>query len=406
MEPSLVDVPDGTITTPRGFLAGATAVGMRPDYEPGRLDLGLLYSERPCAAAGVYTQNTFRGPPIVITERHLANGRAQAVIANSGVANSLLGEEGMEHAIAMAQLAARKLSIDPHDVIVASTGVTGWRLPIERIEAGVPRIILHEDGGDAFAHAIMTTDTVAKQAAARFEWDGVTYTVGGAAKGSGMIHPDMATMLAFLTTDAAVEPGALSALLREVTNASFNMLTVDGDTSPNDMVALLANGAAGGPLIGATHPALPALHAAIKHVAVHLTRKLARDGEGASKLLEVRVEGAASADDARRAAKTIAGSLLVKAAVFGGDPNWGRILVALGNSGARAEERRLTVALQEVVVYRSGAPQPFEVEALSRALGQAEVRVRVDLGLGAGAATAWGCDLTPEYVRINSEYTT
>ncbi|MGB2695271.1 MAG: bifunctional glutamate N-acetyltransferase/amino-acid acetyltransferase ArgJ [Dehalococcoidia bacterium] len=408
METSLIDVPDGTITTPRGFLAGAIAAGMRADYEPGRLDLGLVYSERSCAAAGAYTKNTFRGPPVLITERHLANGRAQAIIANSGVSNSLLGEEGMRHAVEMAQLAGEKLDLDPHDVVVASTGVTGWRLPIERIGEGVPRIILSEDGGDAFAHAIMTTDLVAKQAAVRFDWDGVTYAVGGTAKGSGMIHPDMATMLAFLTTDAPIEPAVLAPLLTGVVDASFNMLTIDGDTSPNDTVVLLANGAAGldGSGFGPQHPALPLLRAAVQRVAVSLTRELARDGEGASKLLEVTVEHAARETDARRAAKAIAGSLLVKTAVFGGDPNWGRILVAFGNTGVDAEEKRITLRLQDVEVYRGGAPVVFDNTALARALAQSEVRIRVDLGIGDAAATAWGCDLTPEYVRINSEYTT
>jgi glutamate N-acetyltransferase/amino-acid N-acetyltransferase len=405
MEAPLIDLPDGTITSPRGFLAGATDAGIK-EAAPGRLDLALLSSERPCAAAAVYTQSTMRGPPIVLAQRHLEDGRAQAVIANSGVSNSLSGGEGMRHAEEMAALAAHKLGLAPTDVVVASTGVTGWRLPIERIRDALPRIVLAEDGGDAFAHAIMTTDTVAKQAAAQFQWDGVTYTVGGCAKGSGMVHPDMATMLAFMTADAPVADGVLPPLLREIAGASFNVITVDGDTSPNDMVVLLANGAAGGDAIDAGHPALPLLRAAVLHVAVALARKLARDGEGASKLIEVRVDGAASDADARRAAKTVAGSLLVKSAVYGNDPNWGRVLVALGYSGARAEEARTALWIQDVEVCRDGAPVPFDAGALSQALGHAEVRIRLDLGLGDATATAWGCDLTPEYVRINAEYTT
>jgi glutamate N-acetyltransferase/amino-acid N-acetyltransferase len=403
VEAPLVDVPDGAITTPQGFRAGATAARIRED-RPERLDLTLLVADRPCAAAGVFTTNAFRGPPVLITERHLANGRAQAVIANSGISNSLCGDEGMRHAEQMAELAAAQLGVAAEDVVVASTGVTGWRLPIERIRDALPSIALSADGGDAFARAIMTTDTVPKQAAVRFEWDGVTYAVGGAAKGSGMIAPNMATMLAYLTTDAPVEPGALRSLLRGVADASLNMLTIDGDTSTNDMVVLLASGA-GGETIGPGHAALPLLTAAVQHVAVALTRKLARDGEGAGKLIEVRVDGAASVEDARRAAKAIAGSPLVKTAVYGNDPNWGRVLVALGYSGARVQEDNVSLAIQGVEVYRGG-PVSFDEAGLSKALAQEEVRIAVELGLGEASATAWGCDLTEDYVRINAEYTT
>ena len=409
MEAPLIDVPDGTITTPRGFLAGATACGIR-DGAPGRLDLALLHTERRCAAAAVYTTNRFQAPPLRLTQRHLADGFAQGVIVNSGCANSLTGEQGERDAQVMAELAAGKLGVAVGDVVVASTGVTGWLLPMARIRAGVAHILPTEDGGDAFAHAIMTTDTVAKQTAARFEWEGVTYAVGGAAKGAGMIHVDMATMLAFLTTDAPVDPAVLSSLLRETADASFNMLTVDGATSTNDMAVLLASPSlgrtVGGELIGAGHPALPLLRAALLRVATTLTRKLARDGEGATKLLEVRVDGAASVADARRAAKTVAGSMLMKAAVFGNDPNWGRALDAVGYSGANASEERLSLWMQDVEVFREGSPVAFDAAALSRALAHSEVRLRIDLGLGEGSATAWGCDLTPEYVRINAEYTT
>lgn len=405
MEAPLVDVPGGSITTPLGFSAGATAAGVR-DTTPGKLDVTLLASGRPCSAAGVYTRHTFRGPPVLITQRHLANGRAQAIIANSGVSNSLNGEEGMRHAEEMARFAAEALGVAAEDVVVASTGVTGWRLPIERIRDGVPRIALSPDGGGDFARAIMTTDTVAKQAAVRFRWDGIEYAVAGAAKGSGMIHPEMATMLAFLTSDVPVDAASLVPLVKETADASFNMITIDGDTSPNDMLVALANGAAGGPAFADDHPGVPLFRAALLHVAMALARGLAADGEGAGKLIEVRVSGAASVPDARLAAKTVAGSALVKTAVYGNDPNWGRVLVAIGYSGAGAEEARLSLSIQDVAVYRHGAPLPFDEAALSHGLAQDEVRIEIDLGLGDGAATAWGCDLTPEYVRINSEYTT
>ncbi len=405
MEAPLIDVPDGGVTSPRGFRAGATAAGIR-EGAPGRLDLTLLAAEARCAAAAVFTTNSLPGAALGVSRAHLADGCTQAVIANSGVANALTGEQGDRDALEMAQLAATRLGVAAEDVIVASTGVTGWFMPMERVRAGVGRIVVSADGGDGFAHAVMTTDTVAKQAAVRFEWDGVTYTVGGCAKGSGMIHPNMATMLAFLTTDAPVDGASLPGLLRETVDDSFNQLTIDGDTSPDDMVLLMASGAAGGDPMGEGHPALPLLRAAVRHVSIALTRKLARDGEGATKLLEVRVDGAATMNDARSAAKAVAGSLLVKTAVYGNDPNWGRVLVAVGNSGARLDASRLGVAIQDVDVFRAGAPAPFDASALSRALAQSEVRLRVDLGAGEASANAWGCDLTPEYVRVNSEYTT
>ena len=405
MEAPLIELARGTITTPRGFLAGATAAGIRDDTA-GKLDLALLVAEERCAAAAVYTTNRFQGPPIRLTKRHLADGKAQAVVVNTGCANSLTGEQGVRDAQEMAELAAAKAGVAVEDVVVASTGVTGWLLPMDRIRAGVGQLSPTEDGGDGFAHAIMTTDTVAKQAAVRFQYDGVTYAVGGVAKGSGMIHVNMATMLAFLTTDASVDATVLPTLLRETVDASLNMLTIDGDTSTNDMALLLASGAAGGESIGEGHPALPLLGAALANVATTLTRKLARDGEGATKLLEVRVDGAANVEDARKAAKAVAGSMLLKAAVFGNDPNWGRVLDAVGNSGAEAREERTALSIQEVEVYRDGAPLPFDEDALRQALAHSEVRFRVELGAGEATATAWGCDLTPEYVRINSEYTT
>jgi glutamate N-acetyltransferase/amino-acid N-acetyltransferase len=406
MEAPLVEVPNGTITTPQGFTAGATAADIRGEHAPGRLDLGLLYSDRPCAAAAVYTTNSLPGAALIYTRERLTSGRAQALIANSGCANALTGERGLRDAEEMARLAAERLGVAADDVAVASTGVTGTFMPMERVRTGLPHIALTEDGGDAFAHAIMTTDTVSKQCAVQFEHDGRVYSVGGVAKGSGMIEVNMATMLGFLTTDAPVDPATLQRLVRETADVSFNMLTIDGDTSPDDIVLLLANGAAGGDTIDDGSAALPPLHAAIERVSVTLTRKLARDGEGATKLIEVRVDGAATVEDARRAAKTIARSPLVKTAVYGNDPNWGRVLVAVGYSGAQAEEDKVSLAIQGVEVYRDGAAMSYEEAALSSALDHPEVRFRLDLGLGKASATAWGCDLTPEYVHINSEYTT
>lgn len=404
MTPSFIHLPDGGVTSARGFLAGATSAGIKPSATE-RPDLALLCALNPCVAAAVYTTNRVKAAPLLLTQRHLADGRARAVIVNSGNANCLTGQQGMRDALEMAELAANRLKIPATDVIVASTGVTGWPLPMERIRAAMPRIQPTEDGGDAFAHAIMTTDTVAKQVAVRFAYGDVEYTVGGCAKGSGMIHPQMATMLAFLTTDAPVADAMLAETLREAVDASFNMITVDGDTSTNDMVAILAGGATGGDPIERGHPAAPAFQAAVREVCTALARRLARDGEGATKLIEVLVEGAASVDDARRAARTVAGSPLVKAALHGGDPNWGRVLAAAGRSGAEVEETRITLHLQDTRVFQ-GAPVPFDEPALSAALSHPEVHIHLDLGVGQSAATAWGCDLSQEYVRINSEYTT
>jgi glutamate N-acetyltransferase/amino-acid N-acetyltransferase len=405
MEAPLIEVPDGTVTTPLGFLAGATDAGIR-DGAPGRLDLALLASERPCNAAAVYTTTSLVGAAITVTRRHLVDGRAQALIANSGCANAYTGEQGDRDAEEMCAIAAKKLGVAADDVAVASTGVTGWLMPMDRVRKGVERIIVAEDGGDHFAHAIMTTDTVAKQTAVQFQHGGVTYTVGGCAKGSGMIAPNMATMLAFLTTDAPVAADTLASVLRDAVDISFNVLTIDGDTSPDDVVLLLANGVAGGDEIDASHPALPLFRAAVEHVSVTLTRKLARDGEGASKLIEVRVDGAATLEDARRIARTVANSPLVKTAVYGNDPNWGRVIVAAGYSGAALRESSLSLWIQDVEVFRDGAPVAYDEAALSAGLAHPEVRIRVDAGLGEASTTAYGCDLTPEYVRINSEYTT
>jgi glutamate N-acetyltransferase/amino-acid N-acetyltransferase len=402
---------EGGVTSPLGFLAGAARAAIR-ESPPDKLDLGLLYSLEPCAAAALFTVNRVRAAPILVSERHLADGRARAVIVNSGCANASTGERGLGDAEEMARLAAEKLSLAPQEVVVASTGVIGWFLPMDRIRSALAGLRPSRNGGLGFAHAIMTTDTVPKSIAASLSYGpprAGRFLVGGCAKGSGMIHPQVATMLAFLTTDAPVQPDFLRESLRRAADASFNMMTIDGDTSPNDMVLALANGAADGPgdePIGPGHRVAPLFQAALTRVCTHLARELARDGEGASKLIEVRVEGAADEADARRAARAVAGSLLVKAAIYGCDPNWGRILTAAGYSGAQVREEACRLYLQGVRVFADGLPEPFDEAALREALASREVNIRMDLGPGAGAATAWGCDLTPDYVRINAEYTT
>ncbi|MER3419779.1 MAG: ornithine acetyltransferase, partial [Chloroflexota bacterium] len=338
--------------------------------------------------------------------RHLAGRRARGLVVNAGCANVCTGARGIADAEEMAALAAARLGCPADEIVVASTGVIGRPLPMERIRAALPRIRLAPDGGMALARAIMTTDTRPKHIAARFTVEGITYTVGGIAKGAGMIHPDMATMFGFLTTDAPVPPEHLDALLRPAVRDTFNMISVDNDTSTSDTVTLFANGAAGGPPLTPAHPAWVPLGQAVLAVSRHLAREIARDGEGATKLIEVRITGAASEEEARRAARTVTASPLVKAAVYGNDPNWGRIMMAVGRSGARLDLERVTVMIGDVVMYANGVPVPIDAERTQAALRGPEVVLAADLGVGTASAVAWGCDLTEEYVKINAEYTT
>lgn len=401
-------IEDGGIASAQGFSAGGVNTGVKTYGEQPRLDLGLLASDRPCEAAGVFTRSSIPGAPVLVSREHLSDGRAQALVVNSGCSNVAMGEQGMRDARAMAALAAEKLGIDARDVLVGSTGVIGRPLPMERIGAGIAEVTpaAGAPGGVAFARSIMTTDTVHKQRAARFRLGEHTYTVGGVAKGSGMVHPDMATVFCFLTTDAPVEIGLLRSMLREVADVSINMVDVDMDTSTSDTMLLLANGAAGGEPIDAQHAGAQALRGAVEAVAIALARELARDGEGARTLIEVEVAGAATQEDARLAARTISSSPLVKTMITGRDPNLGRVMMALGRSGAAVEVERTSVFIGGSCAFRSGVPSDVDYAALSKEMDAAEVSIRVDLGLGEASATAWGCDLTEGYVRINADYTT
>jgi len=390
------------VTYARGFRAGAVSAGVKHGRRE-RLDVALIASERPCAAAAVFTTNQVIAAPCVITKRHLARGPLRAILVNSGNANACTGEQGERDALAMAEAAARLLGISAHEVAVASTGVIGVPLPADRIAAALPELRLAVGGWDDAAHAILTTDTRPKVAEAEVRLPGGAVRIGGIAKGAGMIHPDLATLLAFISTDAAVDEATLLAALRAAAEGTFNAISVDGDTSTNDTVLALANGASG-VTIGAAER--DAFASGLRQVCRELAYAVVCDGEGATKVFEVRVRGAASRDDARRAARTVTSSNLVKTAIHGGDPNWGRILAAAGRSGARVDARRATVRLGDVAVYASGAPQPFDGEAVRRLLAAPAIAVEVDLGLGAGEAVAWGSDLSAEYVRINAEYTT
>lgn len=395
-------IPDGTVTSVPGFVAGAVHAGIKDTDE---LDLAILYSRMPCVATGVFTTNLVKSAPIILSQRHLTQKKARAIVVNSGCANACLGEQGMTDASEMASLTATKVSIPSQEVLVASTGVIGKPLPMSKVRNGIEKIELHQDGGHELARAMMTTDTRPKEIAIQVEAKEGKFTIGGVAKGAGMMHPELATMLCFITTDAAVNIDFLQQSLKKAADASFNMLSIDGETSPSDCVFLLANGLASNTEIGFNNS--EDFQNALNEVCIYLAKSIAQDGEGATKFIEVVVEGAVNQTEARQAARTIVSSPLVKAAMHGNDPNWGRIVAALGRSGAKIREDKLDVHLNDICVMKQGSPTRFDAEELRTSLTRAnEVPIKVYLNLGDGRATAWGCDLSEEYVRINSEHAT
>ena len=400
---------EGGVTAAQGFVAGGIHCGVRKNKS--KPDLAMIYSEKPCAAAAVYTQNLVKGAPILVTQKNIADGAAKAVICNSGNANTC-NADGEEKAQAMCDLTAQALGIAPQDVVVASTGVIGQVLPIEPIAAGIPELVkaLSADGSHAAATAIMTTDTIAKEAAAEVEIGGKTVKVGGISKGSGMIHPNMATMLCFVTTDCAISPAMLDKAIHQVTEKTFNMISVDGDTSTNDTFAILANGAAGNPEITAPGPDYDAFAQALEAVCRQLSKLMAGDGEGATKLLICRVDGAMDLSMARTVSKSVICSTLFKAAMFGADANWGRVLCAIGYSGAAVDVNKIDVSFRsakgQVDVCQNGAGIPFSEEKASQVLSEHEIEILVHLHLGEASAEAYGCDLTYDYVKINGDYRT
>ncbi len=401
MEAKVEFIPSGGVTSPKGFLAGAVYAGIKSETEDC-LDLGILFSEVPCTAAAVVTNNRIKAAPIVLSQQRLRDGRPVALVVNSGCANASTGEPGLADAVEMGELTASHVGASPADILVASTGVIGQRLPMERIRTGLGQVVLAADGGHKLARAIMTTDTVPKEVAVRAD----DFIIGGVAKGSGMIHPNLATLLCFLTTDASVDLAFLRLALKEAVAISFNMVSIDGDTSPNDMVLIMANGLAGGKTITPRSRQAEVFKKALSRVCVHLAEAIARDGEGATKLIEVTVSGAASVADARLAARTIVSSPLVKAAVHGSDPNWGRVVAAAGRSGVQLVETRLDLYIGNICLVNKGCASAFSREEAVRSLDGSEVTIALDLNLGSGRATAWGCDLSEEYVTINSQYTT
>ncbi len=392
----------GGVAAASGFTACGVACGVWAD---GVRDLGLLFSELPSETAAVFTRNAVKGAPLVVTRGAVEGGGVRAVVANSGIANAATGQRGIEDARAMQEMVAGALGIEAGEVAVASTGVIGVRLPMGRISAGI-RSAAGELSNAGFAEAILTTDPREKEAVARVEVGGKTITVGGTAKGSGMIHPNMGTMLAFLTTDAAVEKGCLQETLRRATDRSFNRVTVDGDTSPSDMALLMANGAAGNAPIALDSPDYPVFAGAVEGVARELAKEIARDGEGATRLVEVVVEGATSEERAAALAKSVVGSNLVKAAVFGEDANWGRVVTAMGYSGVDFDPENVDLWFGPIKVFSGGEPVPHEEADANATLAGDEVNITARLGEGAASAAAWGCDLSYEYVRINGSYRT
>ncbi len=392
---------NGTATSSRGFHAGATYAGMKT-YGEGKLDLGILYSDQPCETAAVFTKSRLHAASIDIDREHLRDGRAQAVVVNAGIANASTGERGLNDARRVTGWVASRFDVPQDDVLICSTGVIGHFLPLDLMEQGVLSVNLQEDGGREFAQAIMTTDTRPKHASIRFG----NYTIGGCAKGAGMIHPNMATMLAFLTTDAPVEQRFLQRALAEVSDRSFNLVSIDGDTSPSDTVFLMANGVAGGEPITADSPQAGPFIDALETLCVYLAREIARDGEGATKLIDVSVSGAASTDDARKLARLMTTSYLLKSAVHGADPNWGRIISVIGRSGVELIDEKVTVDLCGYRVFEHEEPTEFDPAQVSKAMEASEVTIAVDLGIGLGEARGWGCDLTADYVSINADYHT
>ncbi|MBP5303854.1 MAG: bifunctional glutamate N-acetyltransferase/amino-acid acetyltransferase ArgJ [Clostridia bacterium] len=404
-----MNIIEGGVCAAKGYKATGIHCGIRKNRS--KRDLSLIVSEVPASAAAVYTTNLVKGAPLLVTKEHLQNGQAQAIICNSGNANTC-NANGIEIAKQMGQLVEKEMGIAANDVIVASTGVIGLPLSIDPIAKGMKKLVagLHTEGSHEAAEGIMTTDTKEKSIAVEFTIDGKTCKMGGIAKGSGMIHPDMATMLVFITTDVSISPTMLQkALSSDITN-TFNMVSVDGDTSTNDMVTVLANGLAGNAEITAEDENYASFMKALNTVTVGLCRMIAGDGEGATKLLECKVSGAPTLDIAKACAKSVICSSLLKAAMFGADANWGRVLCALGYSKAKIDVEKIDVSFQSVkgtiLVCKDGAGVDFSEEKAKEILLEKEITILVDLHDGEEQSTAWGCDLTYEYVKINGDYRT
>ncbi len=391
------------VATPLGYSTGGMHCGLK--YK--RSDFGMIYSEVPASVAGMFTTNALQAAPLQVTKKVVYETKyMQAIIVNSANANACTGKQGIENAKEMQRLTAERFDIDPQLVGVASTGVIGEQLRMEPIHKGVEQLRLGRTQQHAiqFSQAILTTDTITKTASYQIPIDGKVVTISGAAKGSGMIEPNMATMLAFITTDAAIDPTTLQKALRIVTDETFNCITVDGDTSTNDTVLLMANGLAGNLSLTEHHPDWTLFLSTLRAIAEDLAKMIAKDGEGATKLIEVNVTNASSVKEARQVAKTVVGSPLVKTAMFGKDGNWGRIIAAVGYSGVSLNIQRVKITIGDIVVLQNGEPELYEEEALQAILEEPNIYIDIELGNGRSSGTAWGCDLTYEYININASY--
>lgn len=402
---------ENAVTQAQGFSAAGVHVGVKTSNK-SKKDVALLYSDVPCAVAGVFTTNNVKAAPILYDQKIVATGKAQAVIINSGNANACTGQQGLDDAQTMAALTAASLGIDADDVLVCSTGVIGHNLPMDRIESGIKQVagMLSPNGGRDAAEAILTTDVYRKEMSKTVDLDGVTVTLGGMAKGSGMICPNMATMLCFITTDAVISSETLQKALKEAATLSFNQISVDGDMSTNDTCLLLANGKAGNAAIEYGTPAYEKFLGVLQELCYYLAKKIARDGEGATHLFEAEVVNAATKEDALKAAKSVVSSDLVKAAVFGKDANWGRIICAVGYSGAEFDQYKVDIKLAsevgEIAVAVNGGGLEFDEDYAAKILAEENVKTIIDLKAGEHSAKAWGCDLTYDYVKINADYRT
>jgi glutamate N-acetyltransferase/amino-acid N-acetyltransferase len=397
---------EGGVTAPRGYVAAGCHCGVKSD--PNVKDLALVFSERRATMAGVFTANRVPSACVTVSREVAEKGVARAIVANSGCANTCTGAKGLRDAEEMARVTAEQLEISPEEVVVASTGVIGARLPIVKVCEGIETLAekLEKEGGADAAEAILTTDTCPKQVAVRFRSSRGPVTIGGVAKGAGMIMPNMATMLAFITTDASIRTKPLRLALKRAVDGTFNHISVDGDSSTNDMVIVLANGGPGSHVITQRSEDFKPFSAALTNVCRRLAHMIVADGEGATKFVEIRVKGAQNDEDADRVARTIGTSLLVKTALFGADPNWGRIMMAIGRSGAEIEPARIRISLGNLRLVSKGTGNDFSEERARELLAQRDIAITVDLGMGKAETRFWTTDLSCEFVKINAEYHT
>jgi glutamate N-acetyltransferase/amino-acid N-acetyltransferase len=393
------------VTFPKGFKAAGVKAGIK---KSGNLDLALIYTEQEAAVAGVFTKNAVAAAPVIVDREHIKNGRAHAIVANAGCANACTGEVGLKNAQEMAKLAAAELGCDPYDVLVGSTGIIGVNLPMDKMAAGIKAAAaeLSEEGSENAGNAIITTDTYSKACSFAVQIGGKEVRFGAIAKGSGMIQPNMATMLCYISTDANIGAPLLQKTLSELVEVSFNMISVDGDMSTNDTVLVLANGAAGNEEIKEGTEDYQVFYDSLKTICQELSKRIAADGEGATKFLTINVHGTKSFEDAKTVAMSIAKSPLVKTAFFGEDPNWGRVICAVGYAGVPMVPEKTVIKFGDIIVYANGLGADFDMEALGKVMAEHDIVIDVEMGLGEAEATVWSCDFSYEYVKINGEYHT